>query len=64
MQRMLPTRLRHFWICKKKKAPYSGANILKRNGERVWFTVVAAGADLRLVYGLPVVAMVSHYLTI
>lgn len=26
--------------------------------------VVVAGADLRLVNGLPVVAMVSHYLTI
>lgn len=26
--------------------------------------VVVAGADLRLANGLPVVAMVSHYLTI
>lgn len=43
---MLPVRSRHFWIC--KKAPEYGANILKRNGERVWFTVVVAGADLRL----------------
>ncbi|MBZ7278763.1 hypothetical protein FML35_19025 [Klebsiella oxytoca] len=36
----------------------TGITVLRRD----W--VVVAGADLRLVNGLPVVAMVSHYLTI
>lgn len=36
----------------------TGITVLRR------YWVVVAGADLRLANGLPVVAMVSHYLTI
>lgn len=43
---MLLTRLRHFWICKKKK-PRSTGQTCRSTTERLWFTVVVAGADLR-----------------
>lgn len=42
---MLPTRLQHFWICKKK--PQSTGQTCRSTTERLWFTVVVAGVELR-----------------
>lgn len=43
---MLPARLRHFWICKKKK-PREPGQTCRSTTERLWFTVVVAGVELR-----------------
>nr|DAE76768.1 MAG TPA: hypothetical protein [Caudoviricetes sp.] len=42
---MLPARLRHFWICKKK--PRRPGQTCRSTTERLWFTVVVAGVELR-----------------